>query len=81
MSLPIFVRGLIILLLIFAVFTYLIVGSAWTTFIDTVVCAVLVQLGYFAVVLFMVCRTPRVEPVSPATSIALPEQAGVFGSP
>jgi exopolysaccharide production repressor protein len=59
MSLPLFLRGLILVLLAFAVVTYLITGSVWTTFVDTVICAVLVQVGYFAVVLFMVWRAPR----------------------
>jgi exopolysaccharide production repressor protein len=58
MSLPVFLRGLIVLLVAFAIATYVITGSAWTTFVDTVICAVLVQLGYFAAVLFLVWRTP-----------------------
>jgi exopolysaccharide production repressor protein len=58
MSLPLFLRGLIVVLIAFAVVTYLITGSAWTTFVDTVICAVLVQIGYFAVVLFMVWKAP-----------------------
>src|SRR5215470_4739928 len=61
MSLPVFLRGLVILLVAFAIATYVITGSAWTTFVDTVICAVLVQVGYFAVVLLMVWRTPAVS--------------------
>ena len=60
MSLPVFLRGFVILLVVFAIATYAITGSAWATFIDTVICAVLVQVAYFAVVLFMVWRTPAV---------------------
>jgi exopolysaccharide production repressor protein len=56
MSLSLFLRGLVGVLLIFAVTTYLITGSAWTTFIDTVIVAVLVQVGYFAAVMFLVWR-------------------------
>lgn len=59
MSLPLFLRGLVVVLIAFAVATYLITGSAWTTFIDTVIVAVLLQIGYFAVVLFLVWRTPH----------------------
>ena len=59
MSLPVFLRGLILLLCAFAVATYLITGSALTTLINTVICAVLVQAGYFAIVLYLVWRTPR----------------------
>lgn len=58
MSLPVFLRGLIVLLVAFAVATYAITGSAWSTLVDTAICAVLVQVGYFAVVLFLVWRTP-----------------------
>jgi exopolysaccharide production repressor protein len=59
MSLPLFLRGLVVVLVVFAVVTYLITGSVWTTFVNTVICAVLVQVGYFAVVLFMVWKAPR----------------------
>jgi len=59
MSLPVFLRGLILLLCAFAVATYLITGSALTTLINTVICAVLVQAGYFAIVLYLVWRAPR----------------------
>jgi exopolysaccharide production repressor protein len=61
MSLPVFLRGLVIVLVAFAIATYAITGSVWTTFVDTVICAVLVQVAYFAVVLFMVWRTPTVS--------------------
>jgi exopolysaccharide production repressor protein len=59
MSFPLFLRGFIGLLLVFAATTYLITGSAWTTFIETVVVAVLVQIGYFAAVFFLVWRVAR----------------------
>ena len=59
MSLPVFLRGLVLLLCAFAVATYLITGSVWTTLLDTVICAVLVQAGYFAAVLYLVWRTPK----------------------
>jgi exopolysaccharide production regulatory protein len=61
MSLPVFLRGFVIVLVAFAIAIYAITGSAWSTFIDTVICAVLVQVGYFAVVLFMIWRTPTVS--------------------
>jgi exopolysaccharide production repressor protein len=57
MSFSLFLRGLLALLLAFAVTTYLITGSSWTTFIDTVVVAILVQVGYFVAVLFLVWRS------------------------
>jgi exopolysaccharide production repressor protein len=57
MSFSLFLRGLVGVLLVFAVTTYLITGSAWTTFIQTVICAVLVQVGYVAAVMFLVWRS------------------------
>jgi exopolysaccharide production repressor protein len=73
MSLPLFFRGLLAVVAVFAVVTYLISGSVWTTFIDTVICAILLQVGYFAVVLFMVWRTPPVH--HPERGIAKRETA------
>lgn len=57
MSFSLFLRGLVGVLLVFAVTTYLITGSIWTTFVQTVICAVLVQVGYFAAVMFLVWRS------------------------
>lgn len=57
MSFPLFLRGFVIVLVVFAVTTYLFTGSLWTTFIQTVICAVLIQVGYFGAVLFMVWRS------------------------
>ena len=61
MSFSLFLRGLVGVLLVFAVATYLITGSAWTALIQTVICAVLVQVGYFAAVLFLVWRSGATE--------------------
>jgi exopolysaccharide production repressor protein len=59
MSFLLFFRGLIGVLLVFAVVTFFITHSISTTLIDTLICGVLIQLGYFAVVLFLVWRTPK----------------------
>jgi exopolysaccharide production repressor protein len=59
MSLTLFLRGLVVVVLVFAITTYLITGSLWSTFIQTVICAILVQAGYFAAVLFLVWRSDR----------------------
>ena len=82
MSFPLFLRGFVGLLLVFGATTYLITGSAWTTFIETVVAAVLVQVGYFAAVLFLVWRAAKMQKsdaaaVASETAQALPrdEQA------
>jgi len=57
MSFVLFLRGLIGVLLVFATATYLMTQSAWTTFVQTVICAVVLQIGYFAAVLFLVWRS------------------------
>jgi exopolysaccharide production repressor protein len=59
MSFSLFLRGFLGLLLVFAVVTYVITGSLWSTFVQTLICAVLVQIGYFAAVLFLVWRSGR----------------------
>ena len=61
MSFSLFLRGLVGVLLVFAVTTYLITGSVWAAFIQTVICAVLVQVGYFAAVMFLVWRSGAAE--------------------
>lgn len=43
-------------LLAFAIISYFINGSIFTTFIQTVICAVLLQAGYFIGILFLVRR-------------------------
>ncbi len=57
MSLPRFLFGMLGVLIVFAVATYVATQSIWATFIQTLLCAVLIQLGYFAAVLFMVWRS------------------------
>ena len=57
MSFLLFLRGFIGVLVVFAIASYLITRSLWSTFIQTVICAVLVQVGYFAAVLFLVWRS------------------------
>jgi exopolysaccharide production repressor protein len=59
MSFVLFFRGLIGVLVAFAITTYIVTHSLWTTFIQTVICAVLLQIGYFAAVLFLVWREGR----------------------
>lgn len=56
MSFVLFLRGLVGVLLVFALTSYFLTQSLWTAFIQTVICAILIQLGYFAAVLFMVWR-------------------------
>jgi exopolysaccharide production repressor protein len=57
MSFLLFLRGMLVALVVFAVTTYYVTQSLWTTLIQTVTCAVLLQVGYFAAVLFLVWRS------------------------
>lgn len=57
MSFLLFLRGLVGVLLVFAAATYLMTHSLATTLVRTVVCGLLIQVGYFAVVLFLVWRS------------------------
>ena len=71
MSFPLFLFGLLVTLLVVATSSYIISGSIWTTFSQTVICLVLAQVGYFASVLFLVWwsgRTQRRNATSKAKS-------------
>lgn len=57
MPFPLFLRGFAITLVVFAIANYAITHSISTTIVNTVICAVLVQVGYFAAVLLMVWRS------------------------
>ncbi len=46
-------------LVVFAVAAYFISGSAYTAFIHTLICAVLLQAGYFVGVLYLVHREKK----------------------
>jgi exopolysaccharide production repressor protein len=83
MSFLLFLRGLIAVLVVFAITTYVITQSFWTTFVQTVICAVLLQVGYFIAVLFLVWRSSA-KPVAEENpikgenlqSLSKEEQAG-----
>lgn len=59
MSFVLFFRGMLAVLLVFAATTYFVSDSAWTALWQTAVCAVLLQVGYFVGVLFMIWRSDR----------------------
>ena len=59
MSFLLFLRGFLGALAAFAVVTYIVTQSLWTTLIDTVICAVIIQVGYFVAVLAMIWRSPE----------------------
>ncbi|WP_157019521.1 exopolysaccharide production repressor protein [Mesorhizobium xinjiangense] len=57
MSIPLFLRGFLAVLAVFALTTYIATQSLWTTLVQTLICAVLIQFGYFVAVLFMIWRS------------------------
>lgn len=59
MSFVLFFRGMLAALLIFAVTIYMLTGSFWTTVLQTVACAILLEIGYFIGVLFLVWRSKK----------------------
>lgn len=56
---PRFFLSMAIALVAFAVVTYISTGSLATTAIQTIICAVLIQVGYFLATLYLVRRTAR----------------------
>ena len=58
-------------LVVFALTIYVLTGSLWTAFWQTIACAVLLQVGYFIGVLWMVWRASE-KPASAAAQ----EEAG-----
>jgi exopolysaccharide production repressor protein len=77
MSFLLFLRGLILVLLVFGITTYVVTQSLWATFIQTVLCAVLLQIGYFAAVLFLVWRSAGTRKIEESTA----KNEAVQGSP
>ena len=68
MRLPRFVLGMLGVLLAFALVTYYLTGAFWATAVQTIACAVLVQAGYFLVILFLVSRTKASQKDRPPSS-------------
>ena len=67
MSFVLFLRGFLGALAAFAIVTYIATQSWRTTLINTVICAVVIQVGYFAAVLAMVWRaSARSKAADPA---------------
>jgi len=67
MSFMLFLRGFLGALAVFAVVTYVATQSWRTTLINTVICAVIIQVGYFAAVLAMIWRaSARAKAAEPA---------------
>ncbi|RWA70962.1 exopolysaccharide production repressor protein [Mesorhizobium sp.] len=73
MSFLLFLRGLIIVLLAFAISTYLLTGSLWSTIVQTAICGILIQIGYFVAVLLLVWRSVSEESEIPKSHITRDE--------
>jgi TRAP-type uncharacterized transport system fused permease subunit len=48
--------SMLMTLAIFAIATYIINGSLWSAFVETVLCAIILQVGYFAGVVILARR-------------------------
>ncbi|CAH2407668.1 exopolysaccharide production repressor protein [Mesorhizobium escarrei] len=68
MSFLLFLRGLIIVLLAFAISIYLLTDSLWGTFVQTLICGILIQIGYFVAVMLLVWRSVSKQSVTPSVS-------------
>ncbi|MDK4719040.1 MULTISPECIES: exopolysaccharide production repressor protein [unclassified Rhizobium] len=69
-------------LIVFATATYFLTNSLWTTFVETIICAVLLQTGYFLGVLYLVWKERRSRPAFLAEDKGLtpgPEDTKVGG--
>jgi len=67
MRFPNFLVGMFGVLIAFAITTYMITQSLWATIVQTLICAVVIQIGYFGVVLFLVLREkPRTSERKPS---------------
>lgn len=56
---PRFFVSMMCALLVFAIATYIIHGSFYTAFLQTVLCLVIIQVGYFIGVLLMVAKEQK----------------------
>ncbi|MGX5720337.1 exopolysaccharide production repressor protein [Shinella zoogloeoides] len=75
---PRFFLSMAIALVVFAVISYASTGSIATTALRTVVCGVLIQVGYFLATLFLVRRAARarqaaLEKSKPKVSVSMNE--------
>jgi len=81
MRLPRFLLGMLAALLVFAVVTYILTGSFWSTLWQTVLCGLLIQFGYFLAIVFLVSRTPEADDSARKTDgTATGERRGRTGS-
>lgn len=56
MKLANFLVGMFGVVIVFAISTYVMTGSAWAAFTQGLLCFVLMQAGYFSMVVFLIAR-------------------------
>lgn len=56
MKLANFLIGTVGVVIAFAIVTYVMTGSLWTAFTQSLICFLLMQVGYFSVVVFLIVR-------------------------
>jgi exopolysaccharide production repressor protein len=57
LSLQQYLPGFLAVLAVFAATTYFMTQSVWTAFVQTAICALLLQMGYFVAVLLLIWRS------------------------
>lgn len=72
--------GMVVSVGFFAISTYVMTGSLWTTFTQSLICFLLIQVGYFSVVVFRIVREKwsstdggKDPPVDPTSSVRDPD--------
>jgi exopolysaccharide production repressor protein len=73
MSFRRFLIRMIGVLTAFATVSYLTTHSPWTTFVHTLLCALLIQVGYFGAILVRVYRDRRTTPDTAVMSTGKPD--------
>ncbi|WP_377296834.1 exopolysaccharide production repressor protein [Rhizobium sp. SGZ-381] len=78
---PRVIASMSIVLVVFAVATYFLQGSAVATFWQTILCAILLQTGYFLCVLFLVSRerAARVRKAAESGSVSRSSDGAISG--
>lgn len=77
MSIVLFMRGMLLALSAFAIAIYFLTGSFWTALVQTIICAVILQVGYFLAVLFQVWRVGHAgEPAKLGDTVKDPTKVG-----
>ncbi|MDO1584174.1 exopolysaccharide production repressor protein [Rhizobium oryzicola] len=63
--------SMLVVLVVFAISTYLLYGSFWSTVLQTILCAIILQVGYFLAVVFLVRREHALRQADPDDATAV----------